>query len=105
MNVGDHSHDGHGVVVKHGRHVLRGEFVGGVADEQTCFAHRTVADDDAPRGESQHVSGDSVRLLQPQTSVRHETKTHLMVATTMMDDDGNDDGVPLWSQPTWEMLH
>jgi hypothetical protein len=48
------SHDGDGVVVEHGGHVFRGKLVGGVADQETRLADRTVADDDAP--EEVHVS-------------------------------------------------
>ena len=36
------------VVVEHGRDILAGEFVGRVADEQTCLANRTIANNNAP---------------------------------------------------------
>ena len=42
------SHDSHGVVVENCGNVFRGKLVRGVADEETCLADRTVADDDAP---------------------------------------------------------
>jgi hypothetical protein len=42
------SHDGDGVIVKDGRDVFRGEFVRSVAYKETCFADRTVTDDDTP---------------------------------------------------------
>jgi hypothetical protein len=42
------SHNGDGVVVEDGGHIFRGELVRGVADQQTCLADGTVADDDAP---------------------------------------------------------
>jgi hypothetical protein len=42
------SHDSHGVVVEDCGNVFRGKLVRGVADEETCLADRTVADDDAP---------------------------------------------------------
>jgi hypothetical protein len=45
------SHNGDGVVVEDGGHIFRRELVRGVADEQTCLADRTVADDDAPARE------------------------------------------------------
>lgn len=40
-------HDGHGIVVKDGGNVFRGEFVGGVAYEQACFPNGTVTDHNA----------------------------------------------------------
>ena len=48
-------HDGHGIVVKDRGHVFRGEFIGGVADQQTRLSHRTVADHHAP-GSSNSIS-------------------------------------------------
>lgn len=45
---GCHSHYGDGIVVENGRHIFRREFVCGVADEKTCLANGTVADDNAP---------------------------------------------------------
>jgi hypothetical protein len=47
----NHSHYGDGIVVENGRHIFRREFVGGVADEKTCLADGTVADDNAPESE------------------------------------------------------
>lgn len=46
------SHYSDGVVVEDRRDVFGGELVCGVADEKTCLADSTVADDDAPVGES-----------------------------------------------------
>lgn len=48
-----HSHYGDGIVVENGRHIFRREFVCGVADEKTCLANGTVADDNAPGSELQ----------------------------------------------------
>jgi hypothetical protein len=45
-------HDGDGIVIEDGRDVFGGEFVGGVADEETCLSHGTVTDDNAPMSES-----------------------------------------------------
>jgi hypothetical protein len=42
------SHNGDGVVVEDCGDIFRGELVCGVANEKTCLADRTVADDDAP---------------------------------------------------------
>lgn len=42
------SHYGHGIVVEDCGDIFRGKFVGGIADEETCLADRTVADDDTP---------------------------------------------------------
>jgi hypothetical protein len=42
------SHDSHGIVIEDCGNVFRGKLVRGVADEETCLADRTVADDDAP---------------------------------------------------------
>lgn len=42
-------HDSYGIVVEHGRHVFRGELVGGVGDQQAGFANGTVPNDYAPR--------------------------------------------------------
>lgn len=53
---GEGSHDGHGVVVEDRGDVFRGKLVGGIADEQTCLADRTVADDDAPAEGGKRVS-------------------------------------------------
>jgi hypothetical protein len=41
-------HDGDGIVVEDGRHILRGELVGGVGDEQAGLADSSISDDDAP---------------------------------------------------------
>jgi hypothetical protein len=43
------SHHSDGVVVEDGRDVFRRKLVRGVADEETCLADRTVANDDAPK--------------------------------------------------------
>lgn len=40
-------HDGHRIVIKNSRHILRWEFVGGVADQEASFTHRTVTNNDA----------------------------------------------------------
>lgn len=37
-------HDSNGIIVEYSGNVFRGEFVGGVADQQACFPNRTVAD-------------------------------------------------------------
>ena len=42
-------HNRDGIVVEDCRHVFRGELVCRVADEKTCLANRTVADDHAPK--------------------------------------------------------
>jgi len=47
---GRNSHYSDGIVVEDGRHVFRGEFVRGVADEETGLADRTVPDHDASVG-------------------------------------------------------
>lgn len=39
-----HLHDSHGIIVENSWNVFRGEFVGGVADQQACLPNRTVAD-------------------------------------------------------------
>lgn len=46
------SHYSDGVVVEDRRDIFGGELVRGVADEKTCLADGTVADDDAPVEES-----------------------------------------------------
>jgi hypothetical protein len=53
------SHDSHGVVVENCGNVFRGKLVRGVADEQTCLADSTVADDDTP------VEGVILALVAP----------------------------------------
>jgi hypothetical protein len=45
------SHYSDGVVVEDRGDIFGGELVGGVADEKTCLADSTVADDDTPVGE------------------------------------------------------
>lgn len=50
-NMGS-SHYSDGVVVEDRRDIFGGELVRGVADEKTCLADGTVADDDAPVEES-----------------------------------------------------
>lgn len=42
----DFLHDGDSVVVENCRNIFGRELVGGVADEKTCLANSTVADDD-----------------------------------------------------------
>jgi hypothetical protein len=43
-NVSD-LHDGYGIIVKDGRDIFGGEFVGGIADEKTGLAYGTIAHD------------------------------------------------------------
>jgi len=42
------SHYGHGVVVEDCGDIFRGKLVGRIADEKTCLADSTVADDNTP---------------------------------------------------------
>lgn len=49
-------HDSNGIVIEDGRDVFRGEFVGRVADEETCLADSTVTDDDTPAGGSRALA-------------------------------------------------
>jgi hypothetical protein len=46
------SHYSDGVVVEDRGNIFGGKFVRGVADEKTCLADSTVANDDAPVGKS-----------------------------------------------------
>jgi hypothetical protein len=65
-------HDCHGIVVEDGGHIFRGEFVGGVRNQQTGLSNRTVADNNAPTAVSLASFGESTG-----------GSTHLIVATTM----------------------
>ena len=73
-----------GIVVENGRHVFGRELVCRVRDKKTCFADRTVTDNDTPN--------DQVCVSKQYTRDRSSIKmwlrverTHLMVATTMLD--------------------
>ena len=56
-------HDSNGIVIEDGRDVFRGEFVGRVADEETCLADSTVTDDDTPAGGKQSVSQEEINKM------------------------------------------
>lgn len=81
------SHYGDGVVVEHGRDIFRGELVGGVADEQTCLANRTVADNDAPGEKDGLAVGNCVYAAEEGVTIKH--LAYLIVATTMARDAKN----------------
>lgn len=53
-------HDGHRIIVKDGRNILRRELVGGIADQETCLPDRSVSHDNASRLAGQFVGGGRV---------------------------------------------
>ena len=78
-------HYRHGIVVKDRRDVFGREFVGCVADQQTCLSDCTVTDNNTPDTcQSTSTPFPSDALRRDANSARQTFQTYLIVATTIL---------------------